>query len=218
MKETFNIKDTEEKGLPKLPLKLQQMTEIMKKLSFAQSWTKTPDESDAMWRIYSTQMTGVRIKVSRKNIFKQVELLKSSSEVFYDLEDREVEYDKPIDYELYLKKENDDAGNTKVPFLFHKRKAFKHEEEYRIAMRYNIFKTKEFMKDWSSTDEALKAMLDFDFPKAIRYDLPDKMIEEVVLDPRTPEYFEKTFLKYCENRKLNKNGTKFMKSELYKKP
>lgn len=68
--------------------------EVKKKLYYAQSWTKLIDESDAMWRIYSPQKTGVRIKVKKDNIISAIlELIDSEKDIYLDPCSGDIEYE-----------------------------------------------------------------------------------------------------------------------------
>lgn len=53
--------------------------ELLKNLIFhslyAQSWCGDKNESDAMWRIYSPNCTGVRIKFDSEEIYKNIEIV-----------------------------------------------------------------------------------------------------------------------------------------------
>lgn len=94
---------------------------------------------------------------------------------------------------------------------------YKHEEEYRFTIRYNMMHNTSFQKILKKGDIDIlkKGVSEFNYPEVIYYELPNEMINEVLLDPRAPKYFEETFIGYCSNRKFNEKNIKFNKSKLY---
>lgn len=219
--EGYMIKEFYEKesGINKHLLEkfINPLVEKSRKASYAQSWTHSDIESDALWRIYSQQKTGVRIKVRIDDIKNQInEKLNSNKEMYGNLLKGPVEYGVDMDYEKYR------IENDKVNFLFIKRMAFKHEEEYRFST--NIKKEEIFQRtskyETITIDEVVeefeKNIYEAKLPKTIYYKVPNDLIQEIILDPRAADYFEETFSTYCENRDLNKSGVKFKKSDLYK--
>ncbi|AJG98853.1 hypothetical protein LF65_02267 [Clostridium beijerinckii] len=209
-----------------------------KRFKYAQSWKyDDADESDAMWRIYSPQKTGVRIKVSAKKVYDSIiELLTDTSKIIYyygqdgtqyskDLflfntpNYKKIEYIKNIDFKKYrINKDGENIASNydfySIPFEFYKRKAFIHEKEYRFSIQINpaitsimLSKDQRDIEDILKENEYLKAVLHYDFENID--------IKEILLDPRTPEYFMETFDKYCEHRGLKDNGTVCKKSGLY---
>lgn len=89
------------------------------KCRYAQSWTNDDViESDAMWRIYSPQKTGVRVKVKFKDIYDSIKDILDEA-VPYEEKDgrkqsiskflsdepnfRKIEYYKPINFDEYKK-------------------------------------------------------------------------------------------------------------------
>lgn len=178
---------------------------------YGQSWIYDYTKSeDAMWRIYSPNKTGVRIKISLTNIYNQINLLMNSDDRLSELDDDFINYDK------------DKPSNTHEA-VFMKRSEFSHEHEYRFVLQLFCGKDKNFIKEYNKavntyeTPEKFKSIVDnlfinYSYPSVLYYDLLNDMIEEAVLDPRAPGYFEKTFNTYCKNKGL-KN---YSKSKLYK--
>lgn len=200
--------------------KLETLNQVKKKCYYAQSWTKASDESDAMWRIYSQQKTGVRIKIKTSDIIDCLwSLLDLHGNEYVELRCGDIMYDEPIDYEKYRVDVSNSSGSslrgyTGIPFIFGKRKAFIHEEEYRFSIKLNWCEMCKEAFEVAKDGEILNELLKYDYPPIIRYSMPNKLIQEVILDPRAT-HFEQTFIRYCENRGLKKNGTVFEKSKLY---
>lgn len=208
----------------------KQWNEIKKKLYYAQSWTKLIDESDAMWRIYSPQKTGVRIKVKKNDIAKCISQLQELQQDSYtDFCMGDVEYDKPIDYEKFrVNKDEAEESNIKaydvstMPLIYSKRKAFTHEEEFRFSFKLCIVKLfKEFCEEVTdkndATEKNMNALYNYDYPKVVHYKIENSLIDEVLLDPRAPKYFEETFIQYCNNKDFEEKNIDFKKSDLYTK-
>lgn len=177
---------------------------ILNKLSYAQSWTEDNNESDAMWRIYSPNKTGVRIKI-RTHLLKRC--IEKINKCYYDFNSGNIIYKFPnfeqIDNinELIFERQS---------LLYYKRNAFKHEKEYRFSFKLNWTNLPSIKNgDSICFDKIYHANL----PKVIYYTIPNKYVDEILLDPRAPEYFKETFFKYCKNRGLDE--TKYSKSNLY---
>lgn len=203
-----------------IPDKINQYVEAKIKSIFAQSWTKMTNESDALWRIYSPQKTGVRIKIRREYIYKQIKSLEKSK-LYYAFDEGSVEYDKKIDYDAYKNKDSFENNFIvdEMSYLCMKRKAFEHEEEYRFTIRYNMMHNNSFQKTLKKGDSEilLNGVSEFNYPEVIYYELQNEMIDQVLLDPRAPEYFEETFINYCNNRRFQEKNIEFRKSKLYTK-
>ena len=167
---------------------------------YAQSWTSSEKESDAMWRIYSPQREGVRIKM-------KVDLIEQNMKKAF----KEIHSNMPL-YHSSVVYRNDNLGPINV-----KREAFNHEEEYRFwtVLQMGSFSQppeKPFVNEIDSFIHYLDKCYR-ENPKSIYYPVTKDMIEEVTLDPRAAFYHEQTFNNYCNNRKLKKGI--FSKSTLY---
>lgn len=135
---------------------------------YGQCWTKK-EESDAMWRIYSPQKTGVKIKVSLKNF----ELIEGTD--FLDIEN--VIYFSNMDD--LMQKTNADKSRFSTAKL--KRDAFSHEEEIRI---------------FTHPDYLGKGIANFE--KRINLSLRlELFIDSIVIDPRVDKWVQDMIEKYC---------------------
>ncbi|WP_017211835.1 DUF2971 domain-containing protein [Clostridium beijerinckii] len=204
------------------------------KCKYAQSWILDDiGESDAMWRIYSPQKTGVRIKVKAKDIYDSIKDIlnedieyeekdgtKISKEkfLFFEPKFEKIIYGEHIDFSKYKYDYRHVVGDTMlayrfydIPFEFYKRNAFAHENEFRFSVELNPVNI--FHNDTREIEEIVKDKNYF--KPVLYYSVENSKIQEVLLDPRAPEYFEKTFNMYCEKREFNKNKIKFEKSKLY---
>ncbi len=98
---------------------------------YGQCWSKT-SESDALWRIYSYDKMSIRIETTDE----EIEYLFNNQKILdeYQLILDDVKYDfkleKGLQFQIKALKENKKVTD---PF-FHKREAFKHENEKRVIL------------------------------------------------------------------------------------
>lgn len=201
---------------PVVEAQLQPYYELLRKSTYAQSWTHSEIESDALWRIYSSSKTGIRIKVNRIKLVEYInKMLDANGDTYNNFMQGIVEYNKELDYNEYYDNEGKRFEFLKAPMLFYKRQAFKHEEEFRFSFRIN------HAKMFNTISEQFKGLIineqvkRYKTDNVVYYNIPNVLIEEVLLDPRAPEYFEQTFIKYCKNRNLKEKQIDFKKSALY---
>lgn len=118
-------------------------SKVYENFCFAQSWSYNSNESDAMWRIYSGGK-GVRIAVDVDEIISLISKELTNKEFHrIDVHSIEIDYseDTPpliIDSSNYLNSET-----VFKQIAGYKRKAFSHEDEYRIGFLYPIFDSQE---------------------------------------------------------------------------
>jgi len=165
---------------------------------YGQCWTKTR-ESDAMWRIYSPDKKGARIKTTPRK------LLKSLYDVSDEYRDKscfvgKVKYFTKPKLKLLLDNygENwilDNTGIGQARTLLFKRNAFKHENEVRI-----IFNS----QGEYSTDDIHSYTID-----------PFDLIDEIVFDPRI---LYKEFKGFKKTLKQMGFKNRILKSKLYHAP
>lgn len=118
--------------------------------------------SEAMWRIYSRDSAGVQIVTTVGRIKNLIAGCCSEFDCYL----REVVYDDDIENDDFFVKKFPKASIEKktIECLFHKRKAFDHEEEVRLILY------------------SKKARPDIDtYPL---YSDPNNVIEKIILDPR----------------------------------
>lgn len=144
---------------------------------FGQCWT-TKKESDAMWRIYSPNKEGIKIKTSIKKL-KEIQGVKFSliSKVHY--------YENLIDGLNYIEEKKQIFKSQHRVLLegLIKRDAFKHEEEVRLLI----------LNDRKYIDKTIEKGNYIDFKVNI-FDF----IEEISIDPRAKEYYVETIVEYCK--------------------
>jgi hypothetical protein len=168
---------------------------------YGQCWTKLR-ESDAMWRIYSINNLGVRIKSSVNKLLKvsyneslaekETTILRRIGLVEYKNENKILKY-------INEKKPFIQGRFDLLESLFIKRTEFYHEEEVRLVI-HKIIKFEDEIKGT--------------IPENITLDIEiNNFIDEVTFDPRLNE---NEFLNY--SRILKKNGYKNVinQSLLYK--
>lgn len=97
---------------------------------YGQCWTYKSNESDAFWRIYSHNRMAIRIHTTDsklKDVLKPDKYLFKMKKVKYDEDSSENDLLRK-QIEMVLKK------NNTTESYFHKRKAFSHEQEYRVLV------------------------------------------------------------------------------------
>jgi len=109
---------------------------------FGECWT-TLEESDAMWRIYSVKnlnndsviLDDVAIKIEIDSEIMENEINKSIHNLGYNIRSKEVHYTEQEEIECAIRTaKNLNLRNIILISLFVKRKAFSHEEEFRIII------------------------------------------------------------------------------------
>ena len=137
---------------------------------YGQCWCWDSDETDATWRIYSPDKSGVRVKVNAQKLFEIIvrnqgfALISSFiGKVRYASKDEILATLRDPDQTAEIALRNDGAGSAR--WLMSKRLEFAHEKEVRLLFwdRENIA---------GGTD-----IIQFDCE-------PTDLVEEVVLDPR----------------------------------
>lgn len=162
---------------------------------YGQCWTMH-EETDAMWRIYSNDKTGVKIKTT---ISKLLDSLKNDLHEFWELRCfigkvlyfPEMELFKKFD-EVDLMNSN---GSGIAETLLYKRIEFEHENEVRLI--------------YSGVDnKCLAEILEYSID-------PFDLIDEIVFDPRMPSVFVDAF-----KEKLSRLGyaKPIRQSSLYNPP
>lgn len=133
---------------------------------YGQCWTSL-NESDAMWRIYSSPLniddTAIKIKTTAQKLFDSIYI---SDECMATTSIGVVKYYYKKDLLQWIKSLHlhtaQDIGDNIVPSMYMKRKPFSHEKEIRIII-----------------------MLDTNIGEILKYDInPDNFFEEFVIDPR----------------------------------
>jgi hypothetical protein len=154
---------------PKYENDMSQMRFWLTQCTFMNCWHLRPEESVAMWKLYSKSEYGVAIKSTYKKLINSLPSYRPPILVGM------VTY---IDYDT--DKISDE--NTFLPFM-HKRKAFEHEHEVRAVIQ----------------DLAAMTLIGRRVPAAgtlIEIDLPT-LIEEVYIGPASPSWFAKLVERLC---------------------
>lgn len=145
---------------------------------FAQCWT-SKEESDAMWRIYSTGKDGIKIGTT----IKKFELLEGTNRYAVD----EIFYYKNLIEGINYCNENSSISRTLRDGLI-KREEFSHEQEIRLITLNAPNTVEKLLKD---EENYLELNLD-----------AKEFIEEIIIDPRAEEYYVETIKKYCERAEI----------------
>lgn len=163
---------------------------------YGQCWTLCR-ESDAMWRIYSPQSSGVKIRTTIEKLFSSLCNIVPDQSRDVSCFIGKVKYLKREDIERYI--ENglylDGTGTGVVETLLIKRMAFSHEKEVRLIY-------------WAEERDARSEIFQYQID-------PHNLIEEVVFDSRLDA---NSFRIYRDHlRAINFNGT-IVHSGLYRSP
>ena len=150
---------------------------------FAQCWCAR-GVSDAMWRIYSPDRTGIRISTSTKLLRKAV--APEAAHAGFDYIERGVEYLSPVKLrsrisELRKSLESQKSGARASDCLFLKREAFDHEHEYRVVLAPK--------GEISHFSEILAITCD-----------PHMFVDSILIDPRAPKELADAFIYYFKNK------------------
>jgi hypothetical protein len=163
---------------------------------YGQCWT-FQKESDAMWRIYSPDKNGVKIRTTIKKLFES--LYNSVPQKRRDVSCflGKVKYLTRLGIQRLLKRpiSLESSGVGVADTLLIKRKAFSHEKEVRLIY-------------WADENEAISEIYQYHVN-------PHLLIEQIVFDPRLNRHLYKVYKDYL--RRLNYVG-KIIQSSLYKAP
>jgi len=163
---------------------------------FGQCWSLL-NESDAMWRIYSPNYNGIKIKSSLEKIFNIIFNDNDMSSLVTSHIGK-VEYKSKQEFnDFFSNPENTTLlGNSKLVINSHlyKRKEFEHEKEVRLI----------YFVD-SSSDELDNKIKKFTVD-------PNDLIDEICFDPRISERYFKLYKKTFKNLGFKGN---MIKSDLY---
>jgi hypothetical protein len=210
---------------------IKQIANLVLNSTYAQSWTYQAQESDALWKEYSEDGLGVRIKMKRSYIERRIkEILKFNGYKEDLLSHYYVEYTNEFEEDDNKKISNIKNGENYIGKK--KRKAFEHEKEYRFSFYIPVELSKHIEKYQRENkeiknDEALLHEIKklYKFLKDIQgendiftYDIELGTIGEILLDPRAPKWHKDTFIKYCENRNFKNLGIDYGQSKLLEKP
>lgn len=173
---------------------------------YGQCWTFSEKESDALWRIYSKDKDGFRVKTTIRKMF----------ETFYDLNHPfamvsffvgKIQYETETNIKAFFENPDnlkeyifDSAGNGHAETLLIKRMEFEHENELRLI----------FLADGKTYDIRQDS---YEFPIDINYHF-----EEILADPRMNEINSTYFSDSVSEIRALGYTNPIMKSTLYQIP
>jgi len=172
---------------------------------YGQCWTLSRD-SDALWRIYSTDKRSVRIKTTiRKLLNLIVDIFSNGSKsgIIADRKIGSVSYKTQEELERWANNQQVTRSNLQ-PFmeesLFIKRSAFEHEKEIRIL----------YFADSVSDPKLIpnKKLVGFEIENPVNF------IEEIAFDPRVEEPYLSAYKNSIVKRYLYP-AERIIKSDLY---
>jgi hypothetical protein len=153
----------------------------LRNLNCANCWNKWEQESAALWKIYSDFGKGIMIKSS---IYKIYSAFDEAPENIFCSEIHYLDYKKDIMPDF----------NTMYP-LIHKHSGYKYEDEVRLIYSVDMSSIVEWEYDWSKEE--------VEEGKYIKINL-DKLIEEIVVSPYSPNWFYKLIEDLVSKYNLNK--------------
>lgn len=172
---------------------------------YGQCWTLNQEKTDALWRIYSPNKDGVRVKTTLQKLwdsFYNEEVVSAYLSYFIG----KIEYAEETEIKKFFENSDnvkamlfpDPSGKTLVQSLLIKRKEFEHENEVRL-----IYRTKDTSHNTGNNI--------FQYPFN-----PNSIIDELLFDPRFDTSLYEHF-KECLGTKMSFTGT-ISKSSLYQVP
>ena len=156
-----NLHPEFEEAILSLPSLMSAFWVQLKRFTLVNCWHESNYESEAMWKLYTSTNGGLAIK-TRFGAFVESFITDENIHI------GKVQY---VDYDNDLIPADDPLS----PYL-HKRKSFKHEQEVRAIVQ-NV-----------PTSQITELQDDYDIGKYYEVDL-NLLIQEVVVDPFTPEWF-----------------------------
>ena len=155
------------KGLINGVLERFPASKVFRNDIFGQCWT-LQRESDAMWRIYSQDKNGVRVRCTIRTILESIHQFNPDAN-FNSIFIGKVEYLTQKDLISKLMLVEDIYGREAAKSLLYKRLEFKHESEVRLICT-------------SGVGENCKLSID-----------PHKVFDEIVFDPRMNQHIYKAY-------------------------
>ena len=172
---------------------------------YGQCWTLNTEETDALWRIYSPDKKGVRVKTTFKKLwdsyynpkYKWAMIAYFIGKIQYEtVEELKSFFENPENLEMIF----DTSGAGSVQTLLVKRKEFEHENEIRLIYAGN-----------TESDDLTKKIYQYDIE-------PNDLIDELLFDPRFDDKDADNFAKRKEEIKNLGFSKKIDKSNLYQLP
>jgi hypothetical protein len=151
---------------------------------FAQCWC-TQGVSDAMWRIYSPNSLGVRIRTTRLKLEQALRAARVPQGIEYRL--KKVKYMRETDLNYQVEAIADELAQhfslaSALEPLFLKRLAFKHETEFRAVLFANANVS-------ADPKDGFKVPVD-----------PHSFINSVLVDPRAPDEFVRMYRHHLQSQ------------------
>ena len=170
-----------------LPNFAELFSRSAKNCIYAQSWTWTPYESEAMWKIYGMKSSCLRVKVALKDI-KEATITSFKARGFREPPNfYRVIYDNDFNnLPGIIEGKTEIIVNDKT-FCQKKRKAYQHENEYRVSITSNDFIEK--ISDATIVDDIKNFNITIS-NKIEYFDYNPDCIKQVRFDPRLNENME----------------------------
>lgn len=174
---------------------------------YAQCWSRSGKESNAMWELYSKGF-GVRIGMAEADIRLFIKFRGCCYAPEWELRSFPIEYsgDNVASLEAY----NIIGADAYLESLRHKRSAFDYEDEYRFVLlnRAGLDSIGKILKDRQLDVNSYRSLCN---KEIIKYPIDLSKIKEIVIDYRAPEYHRETIKRLCSDKRLQ---GKFVDSQL----
>lgn len=151
---------------------------------FAQCWCKN-GVSDAMWRIYSPNQLGVRIRTTKQKLREQLNAASTTGGIRFRIQGVKYKPESMLNNEIEaIADELAESFRLSFAFdsLFMKRLAFKHEAEVRVAVYKQGI-------DLDETQLGIGVPID-----------PFALIESVLIDPRAPDAYVRAYKHFLKEK------------------
>jgi len=164
-------------------------SKVFRNYIYGQCWT-LQRESDAMWRIYSQDKNGVRVRCTIRTLLESIHHFNPDANL-ESIFIGKVEYLTQKDLISKLTSVEDIYGKEAAKSLLYKRMEFKHESEARLICTSGIGETQKLSID------------------------PNKVFDEIVFDPRMNQHIYKAYSGLLSSQGF---GNRVSKSVLYQLP
>ena len=138
-----------------------------------------------MWRIYSPNQLGVRIRTTKQKLRNQLNSVTATNGIRFRIQAVKYKPESVVDHEIQaIADELAQSFRLSVAFdsLFMKRRAFKHEAEVRVAI---------YKKDIGLDEIPLGIGIAID---------PFELIESVLIDPRAPQAYVRAYKHFLKEK------------------
>lgn len=167
---------------------LEKIQENLHKYTFCSCWHHAPNESMAMWEKYHMHNSGIVIKTTFDNFIDC--FVAVDEDVFMG----NIEYINPYEYSV---PQNIKEMSMLYTWYFHKRKPFKHEEEFRAIVTNYPGTLRNYIDKHGNLIHLNTTKDDIEFPEIHKDGIQikinvSKLIDEVITSPYSKDWITDT--------------------------